>query len=77
MNYEGFLEWLKTEKNMGERSARDTVSRIKRALRIISGVSVDTMTLDKLNEAPEFLELSMFIKSQLRRAVTLYQEFAK
>lgn len=77
MNYEGFLEWLKTEKNMSERSARDTVSRIKRALRIISGVSVDTMTLDKLNEAPEFLELSMFIKSQLRRAVTLYQEFAK
>lgn len=77
MNYEGFLEWLKTEKNMSERSARDTVSRIKRALRIISGVSVDTMTLDKLNEAPEFLELSIFIKSQLRRAVTLYQEFAE
>lgn len=77
MNYEGFLEWLKTEKNMSERSARDTVSRIKRALRIVSGVEVDTTTIDKLNEAPEFLKLSMFIKSQLRRAVTLYQEFAK
>lgn len=77
MNYEGFLEWLKTEKNMSERSARDTVSRIKRALRIASGVTVDTTTIDKLNEAPEFLKLSMFIKSQLRRAITLYQEFAK
>lgn len=77
MNYEGFLEWLKTEKNMSERSARDTVSRIKRALRVVSGDSVDTTTLEKLNETPEFLKLSMFIKSQLRRAVTLYQEFAK
>ena len=77
MNYEGFLEWLKTEKNMSERSARDTVSRIKRALRIASGVTVDTTTIDKLNEAPEFLKLSMFIKSQLRRAIALYQEFAK
>lgn len=77
MNYEGFLEWLKTEKNMSERSARDTVSRIKRALRIVSGASVDTATLDKLNEAPEFLKLSMFIKSQLRRAIALYQEFVQ
>lgn len=77
MNYEGFLEWLKTEKNMSERSAKDTVSRIKRALRVVSETSVDKSTINKLNEAPEFLALSMFIKSQLRRAVTLYREFAK
>ena len=77
MNYEGFLEWLKTEKNMSERSTRDTVSRIKRALRIISKDSVETSTIEKLNASPEFLKLSMFIKSQLRRAVALYQEFEK
>lgn len=77
MNYEGFLEWLKTEKNMSDRSAKDTVSRVKRALRIASKDSVDTSTIDKLNAAPEFLKLSMFIKSQLRRAITLYQEFTK
>lgn len=77
MNYEGFLEWLKTEKNMSERSARDTVSRIRRALRIVSKDSVETSTIEKLNASPEFLKLSMFIKSQLRRAVALYQEFEK
>ena len=77
MNYEGFLDWLKAEKNMSERSAKDTVSRLKRALRIASKDSFDTSTIEKLNAAPEFLKLSIFIKSQLRRAITLYQEFVK
>lgn len=75
MNYDSFREWLKTEKSMSERSARDTVSRLKRALRIISEESITALSTDKLNEAAEFNRLSMFIKSQLRRAIILYQEF--
>lgn len=76
MNYEGFLTWLKTEKNIGERSARDATSRLKRALRLVSAATIDENTLEKLNETPEFLKLSMFIKSQLRRSIILYKEFS-
>ena len=77
MNYEGFLSWLRTDRHMRERSARDTVCRLKRALRIVSEDSVSDSIIVKLNEADEFNKLSMFIKSQLRRAVVLYQEFDK
>ena len=77
MDYDGFLEWLKTEKNMSIRSARDTVSRLKRVLRIVDENSISLRTTDKLNRTTEFVNSSIFIKSQLRRAVTLYQEFKK
>ncbi len=77
MNYKEFLTWLKTEKNMSERSARDTVSRLRRVLRIVGENSVCDNTMMKLNRADEFVTFSMYIKSQLRRSVTLYQEFRK
>ena len=77
MNYEGFFTWLNTERNMSERSAKDTVSRLKRVLRIVGEDSVSNTTVKTLNDADEFAALSMFIKSQLRRSVTLYQEFEK
>ncbi len=77
MNYEGFFTWLKTERGMGDRSARDTVSRLKRVLRIVGEDSVNAITMEKLNGVAEFAAFSMFIKSQLRRSVTLYREFTK
>lgn len=75
MNYEGFFTWLTMEKHMGERSARDTVSRLRRVLRIVDENAVCDATMQKLNKTNEFATCSVFVKSQLKRSVRLYQEF--
>ena len=77
MNYEGFLTWLTTHKNLSERGARDTVSRLKRALHLISKEQVTETTTVELNMAPSFIALSKFVKSQLRRSVALYEEYIR
>ena len=77
MEYEKFLVWLKSNKNLGERSARDVVSRLRRAMAILGKDYFPEDALQELNAKPEFLELTMSVKSQLRRAVTLYSEFEK
>lgn len=76
MDYANFCEWLMSEKAMSQRSARDVVSRLKRVESIIANES-DDLSLDALNSAPTFNDCTMFIKSQLRRTVTLYNEYNK
>ncbi len=77
MNFEGFLSWLTTDKNLSERAAKDTVSRLRRALRLISKEQVTETTTNELNKAPGFIALSRFVKSQLRRSVALYEEYIR
>ena len=69
------LEWLISEKNMSIRSAKDVISRCGRVRRMLHADSISSNTLDILQNNDEFEESSMFIKSQLKRAVTLYNEF--
>lgn len=71
------LEWLISEKNMSIRSAKDVISRCGRVRRILHTDFISSDTLDNLQNNDEFEESSMFIKSQLKRAVTLYNEFEK
>jgi len=77
MNYCKFLDWLQQEKSMNIRSAKDVVSRLKRAMIIINNTEVTNESLQLLNSKSEFLSLSMSVKSQLRRSITLYSEFSK
>lgn len=77
MEYEKFLTWLKSEKGLGERSARDVVSRLKRAMAIIGGDAITDESLQVLNSDSSFANLTMSVKSQLRRSVSLYSEFLK
>lgn len=72
MDYENFLIWLQENKNMSNRSARDVVSRLKRAMLIINTYKVTNNSLESLNSNSEFKNLSMSVKSQLRRSITLY-----
>lgn len=72
-----FSEWLTSEKNMSVRSAKDVVCRCGRVCRILNADSIDGNTLQNLLNNDKFAEGSMFIKSQLKRAVTLYLEFEK
>ncbi len=71
------LEWLKVEKKMSARSAKDVLSRCSRVYRILGVDCFDDNTLDILQNSDEFKSSSMFIKSQLKRAVTLCLEFTK
>lgn len=71
------LEWLINEKNMSIRSAKDVISRCSRVRRMLHTDSISSNTLEILKNNDEFEESSMFIKSQLKRAVTLYNEFVK
>lgn len=77
MGFTELLEWLINEKNMSIRSAKDVISRCGRVCRMLNIDSIDSDTLENLQSNDKFEESSMFIKSQLKRAVTLYNEFDK
>ncbi len=75
MNYENFFNWLINEKNMSKRAAKDVISRCKRLCKILNITKIENTTIEKLNNNMDFLDKSMFIKSQLRRACALWNEF--
>lgn len=76
MDYIVFKQWLQDEKNMSNRSATDVVSRCKRINRMTEE-DISDKTVSVLIEMESFDNMSPFIKSQLKRAATLYLEFAK
>lgn len=75
MDYLSFLDWLITNKNMSQRAAKDVLSRCKRVRKIIDDDVINGGTIEQLNASNEFNAKSMFIKSQLRRAVNLLCEY--
>lgn len=75
MQYSSFLDWLVLNRNMKKRSAKDVVSRCKRIVSMLSSDEIDSTTISRLNADKTFSEKSVFIRSQLRRAATLYVEF--
>lgn len=75
MDYTAFYEWLMNENNMNNRSAKDVLSRCRRVCKILQIENIDSNTSEGLNSCPEFTNKSMFIKSQLRRAVVLYTTY--
>ncbi len=77
MDYIVFKQWLQEEKNMSLRSATDVVSRCKRINKITEKDNIDDNTIRFLLEMESFDTMSPFVKSQLKRAVTLYMEFKK
>lgn len=70
-----FLMWLSENHAFEERSCRDVVSRLKRAAKLIDIDSdlPDDELLFRLNSLDEFKKLSSPVKSQIKRAVTLYR----
>lgn len=77
MDYVVFKQWLQDEKNMSIRSATDVVSRCKRVNRMTDMDKIDDKTVEILVETESYADMSSFIKSQLKRAATLYMEFCK
>lgn len=76
MDNNDFYNWLIYEKKLSIRSAKDVISRCKRVCNhFISEGKIVKDSIVKMNSNEEFSNCSMFIKSQLRRAVNLYLEF--
>lgn len=77
MDSDKLVEWLVVEKQMGIRSAKDVLSRCGRVYRMLNADTLDENSLELLQQNEEFKKSSMFVKSQLKRTVTLCLEFMK
>lgn len=75
MDYNLFCQWLKENKKLTERSAKDVISRCKRIQRATKTDSLSNCTLHLLTQCEEYSDYSLYIKSQLKRALVLYNEF--
>lgn len=75
-NKDSFVEWLGIAKQFSQRSTSDAVSRVKRADKLckIDGIP-DSLYIYKLEQTSEFRALSTAIRSQIKRAVTLYATY--
>lgn len=69
-----FAEWLKANTTYSDNVISDTVSRMKRADRILTWNS-ETTYLFFLEQAEGFKKLSVSVRSQIRKAVKLYSDF--
>ena len=70
-----FREWLIKEKQYSDKSSRDVQSRLKRAVLLSGEKEITSEILAKLEANTAFKELSLSVKSQIRRAVKLYHEY--
>lgn len=75
--FDNFVEWLKKNSNIKERSANDVVSRIKRVTKI-SGPILSSNSKDecyKFGKNAEKLGVNSYVESQMKRAIKLYCEW--
>lgn len=72
-----FSSWLKLHKGFTEAVVKDVVSRLKRAETFcdMNWQADSASNVFSLSQSDGFGDLSVSVKSQLRRAVKLYVEF--
>lgn len=75
MNNEELLLWLIKSKKMSQRAAKDVLSRCGRIYRMLDINELDSSSMGQLIACDEYQNCSMFIKSQLKRTITLYLEY--
>lgn len=72
------VKWLMSSKGYKEKSARDVASRIKRICKL-DGTALHSADVEecvyRLSRNEAFVSLSLFVRSQLRRAAHLHFEF--
>lgn len=72
----GFAKWLEENTGYSSPVVRDTVSRIKRADGILSWSDNEAYQF-YLEREDRYKSLSVSVRSQLKKAVKLYQAFRK
>ncbi len=75
-NKEQFVNWLIQSQNYSQRSASDTLSRVRRADKIcrIDGAP-DDFYCYSLQRMSEYNKLSVSVRSQIKRALFLYNQY--
>lgn len=75
-NKDSFVSWLMEVQSYSPRSASDTLSRVRRADRIchLDGAP-DDLYCYSLQQKKEYNELSVSVRSQIKRALSLYHSF--
>ena len=75
-NKDSFVKWLVEVQKFTPRSASDTLSRIRRADKIchLNGAPTDYYCF-LLQKEEAYIELSVSVRSQMKRALTLYNSF--
>lgn len=73
-----FKQWLLRSRKLNSKATSDVISRLRRASKFVNvEAKVDTDDLlHKMGKHPEFKELNVYIRSQLRRAVKLYKLYS-
>ncbi len=72
-----FIEWLQKEKNYKEKTSHDIVSRLKRVKQFLGTVDEPIVALNGIENNKDFKCLTHSVRSQLRKALKLYEEYQK
>lgn len=73
---DNFIKWLIEECKYSQRTANDTVSRVKRANTIYHIDNIpDNYYLLGLQESKAFNEISTSVRSQIKRSIVLYSKY--
>ena len=75
MDFVAFKTWLIDYKGMTTRAASDVPSRLRRITKLLDCVDVDNTTYANLKRNSTYQEYSVTVRSQMKRALTLYLEF--
>lgn len=75
-NKDSFVDWLVHSQHYSKRSASDTLSRVRRADKMcrLDGAPND-FYFYTLQQTKEYNELSVSVRSQIKRALSLYNSF--
>ena len=73
---DGFRRWLELEKRLSQRSINDVVSRLKRVSSLIDPLKPESAPELSflLSQSLQFRACDHCVRSQLKRAATLYRE---
>lgn len=75
-NKDQFVSWLIASQHFTQRTASDTASRVRRAEKLCHINSIpDSYYLFQLEQNGDYKEFSVGVKSQIKRAITLYGEY--
>ena len=68
---QNFSEWLRTRKGYSDRSISDVFSRLNRASNLLPNHDINQYLITDLEELQEFNNLTVAVKSQIRKAIRL------
>ncbi len=72
-----FSDWLISVKNFQKKSSFDVISRLRRVQKYVEINKKEDLSsiIKRLDRSNQFNELSLSVKSQLKRAIKLHKEY--